>query len=114
MIYYSQTADYYTQMNGFFRKAIDLKKELKLDEIIFNGQQEQFFGFGRLQIKIQQAFGVKNFFIECETLNETQYLSSISICLALNYKPMNCHEMLIKCDQNKEIIIQDWAPSNPE
>lgn len=98
-------------MNRYFRKAIDLKKKLKLDTIIFNGQQEQFFGFGGLQIKIQQAFGVKNFFIECETLNKTQYLSSISICLDLSYNPMNCHEMLIKCNKNEELIILDWASS---
>ncbi len=95
-------------MNNYFRKAIEIKKQLKLDPLIFNGEQKQFFRFKNLEFKIQLNLGIQYFFIECKFVDGVQYLISISICLDLQYNPMDCHRMIRKCNRNTEIIIQDW------
>lgn len=98
-------------MNNFFRKTLEVKRAINLDALLFNGQQIQNIGFSALRNKIASKYHISKFLIHCQKINNVQYLDCVNLCLDLNYQPIDCPGMIIKCEQNKDVVIPDWAPN---
>lgn len=85
--------DQVTQMNAYFQKALDLKAELNLKSVLFAGDQEQGcfkFSHTDLMATIRKQIGVDDVLIECNNKSGMQKLSTIEVCLGLDFKVVDC------------------------
>lgn len=92
-------------MNHFFRKALDVKQSLNLEQILYNGQRQNTFNLNDLVSKIGNLVNVNKFYIHCQNISGQQFLDCVNICLDLNYQPVDCPAMENKCKQNLPVIV---------
>lgn len=101
-----QADDYFTTMNHFFQKVIDVKAKVNLDSLLYtDGEAEKTFKFDDLNAAILNHIGVEKYYIHCQTKSSVQYLDVIEICLDLSYNYVDCPEYTNNCKTTEDVVV---------
>ena len=105
--------DYFTSMNHYFQKVMDVKTKVNLESVLYtDGQSEKTFSFDDLNSQILNHIGVEKYYIHCETKNGVQYLDTIEVCLDLSYNFVDCPTSTVACTTTSDVVVPQLSSAD--